>query len=94
MNYDYEEFTAIEPYKQGAELMFAVFVLKKMLGVSLRDSLIIYSVLGSVLWLVSAYNLKTYKYNSRSEWQTAFTRVFVEKIVKYFVIYHLLINLK
>lgn len=93
LNYDYKLFTIFEPLLRGIELMFAIFVLKNMLNKNLKDTLIIYSIFGTFLWFIPAYHLKIYNYTNK-EWFDAFARVFIARIVKYYILYNLLINLK
>ncbi len=92
-NYDYKTFAIAEPFIQGIDLLFIILFFHKFLKLSLPITLLIWTIFGSILWLILAYTYKTYNYHGR-EWIDAFIRVLITGFIKSIIIYYLLTRLK
>jgi hypothetical protein len=92
--FDYKTFTVVEPIIQGLLFVFCAIVLKDALNITLFNSLMLGAILGPIIWLFSVIKLKTYKYNTNTELFNAFMRVLVAGLLKYYVLYYLLLKLK
>ena len=93
LNYDYKTFAAAEPLIQGFDLLISLYIYQKILGYGLKDSLILWNIISSLLQLILAYNLKTYKFTD-IEWIHYFIRIILTGFIKMLPIYFLLTNLK
>jgi hypothetical protein len=62
LNYDYRLFATAEPFIQGFDLLASLYVLQAILGLGLKRSLVVWTVLGSLLQTLLAHTFKTYKY--------------------------------
>ena len=89
LNYDYKTFTVFEPFIQGFELLFVVFIGKYILKLSLINTLILRFIIGNILWLFMAKTFKTYKY-SNQQWIKAFKRILLTGVYKGIIFYYLL----
>lgn len=92
LNYDYKTFAVGEPFFQGLDLLVSLYILNVLMNYNLQESLSIWAVGGSILWLILAFSFKTYQYTGIT-WIYAFNRVLVTGIVKAFIIYYLIKNL-
>jgi len=92
LKYDYRTFAVGEPFIQGIDLTVFMYVFNKILRYSTKQSLSIWAVGSSFIWLVLALLLGTYKYGFL-EWIIAFTRVFLTGVFKAFIFYYLLKHL-
>ena len=93
-NYTYETFAVFEPFIQGFDLLASVLFLYSFLQFSLQTTLLLWAILGSILWLILAYNYQTYDYQTKNEWFNAFMRILMTGFVKAIIFYYLLTYLK
>ena len=93
VNYNYKFFAIVEPFIEGFNLVFWLYILQNIFGFELKVSLILKAILGSFVWLLLAYNFKTYNHQGM-EWIYSFFRVIISGSIRMGFMYYLLKNLK
>jgi len=81
VRYNYRTFTAIEPWIQGFGMLAYIMLGTRLLGLSLRNSLVLWALLGSVVWYISVKKLGTYRYTP-AEWPKVYRRVVLTRLIK------------
>ena len=92
INYNYKTFATFEPFIQGFDLLAYMLIFYNLLKFTLQQTLAIWSIGGSLLWLFLAFIIGTYNYNMIT-WIYAFIRVLLTGIIKAFIFYFLITNL-
>ena len=97
ITYDYRLFTVVEPFIASINYIIAAIIIPKLLNISIRKSILFYSVLIPVLWYyyVNNYDAKKYYKFTKKELQENFMMFLVYSMIRYnYVLHYLFTNLK
>jgi len=93
INYDYRTFAVVEPFNDGFLYLFYLFILTKLFNFSLKQSLLIKTVLSPIIWLVGIkYIFNTYGYETNKEYMMTFLRMFFKSFVGNNIIFYYLLT--
>jgi len=91
LNYDYKLFATMVPIIQGVDLLIPLYILQNILNVSLKYSLILWSIFNPLFILSLVYSFKLYKYKG-IEWMYYLLRMIITSFVCIIPMYYLLNN--
>ena len=93
MNYDYKDAILIEPIQQGIYWTIGLYVLHRVMKYKLMNSLIFYSIIGSIIQLYIVNHLKLYNFNIIPE-TVYIQRMIVSSIIQVISLNYVMKNLK